>query len=361
MVPAYGRRVTAATASALPWDPIEMAARAARGLSPEAAAYFETTAVFPPTHDNEAGWAEWRFVPRVARDVASVSTSIGLLGETLAAPVLLAPCAFAGHAHPDGELAVARAAATARTTFVVSSSSTVAPADVARGAPGPCWLQLYVPREADRLAPTLAGAAEAGFKAVVVTVDAPVASVRLHGYVPDRGYVDPMLRARPHASPLNPSVTWSTLERIVELTPLPVLVKGILHPDDARAAIDAGARGVIVSNHGGRQLDGVVPTAIVLEAIAAAVAPSLVLVDGGIRSGRDVLRALCLGAHAVLIGRPYLWALAIAGEAGVVELLARLALELENALALTGCRGPSDASPSLLTRWRPAPPAAIQP
>jgi isopentenyl diphosphate isomerase/L-lactate dehydrogenase-like FMN-dependent dehydrogenase len=218
-----------------------------------------------------------------------------------------------------------------------------------------------VPREPELLAPTLAGAAEAGFTAVVVTVDAPVASVRLHGYVPDRGYVDPMLRARPHASPLNPSVMWSTLERIVELTPLPVLVKGVLHPDDARAAVDVGARGVIVSNHGGRQLDGVVPTAIVLEAIAAAVAPALVLVDGGIRSGRDVLRALCLGAHAVLIGRPYLWALAIAGEAGVVELLARLALELENALALTGCRSPADASPALLTRWRPAPPAAVQP
>ena len=129
-----------------------------------------------------------------------------------------------------------------------------------------------------------------------------------------------MLRARRTLSPLNPSVTWSTIERIVGLTSLPVLVKGVLRADDARAAVDHGAGGVIVSNHGGRQLDGVVPTAIVLEEIAAAVAPALVLVDGGIRTGRDVLRALCLGAHAVLIGRPYLWALAIAGEAGVVEI-----------------------------------------
>jgi len=172
--------------------------------------------------------------------------------------------------------------------------------------------------------------------------------VRVHGYVPDRAFVDPMVRARPHASPLNPSVTWSTIERIATLTTLPVLVKGLLRADDARAAIDHGAQGVIVSNHGGRQLHGAVPTAVVLEEIATAAAPVPVLVDGGIRSGRDVLRARCLGADAVLIGRPYLWALAIAGEAGVVELVQRLQLELENALALTGCRDPSEADRSLL-------------
>ena len=175
--------------------------------------------------------------------------------------------------------------------------------------------------------------------------------MRTHGYVPDRGYVDPVARARPHASPLNPSVTWATIERIVELTELPVLVKGVLRADDAREAIAHGAAGVVVSNHGERQLDGVVPTALVLEEIAAAVAPAPVLVDGGIRSGRDVLRALCLGAHAVLIGRPYLWALAIVGEAGVAELLSRMQLELENALALTGCRSPLEAGRDLLVRW----------
>lgn len=125
-------------------------------------------------------------------------------------------------------------------------------------------------------------------------------------------------------------------------------MKGLLRADDARAAIDHGARGVIVSNHGGRQLDGVVPTAMVLEEIAAAVAPAPVLVDGGIRTGRDVLRALCLGACAVLIGRPYLWALAIGGEAGVLELLGRWQLELENALALTGCRSPAETDRTLL-------------
>jgi 4-hydroxymandelate oxidase len=340
--------VTAEAGSALPWDLLELAEAARRRMSPDAATYFETTAVFPPAHENESAWARWRFVPRVGRDVAEVSTKVELLEVGMNAPILLAPCAFAGYAHPEGELAVARAAAAAGTTYVVPITSTVPVDDVARVAPGSCWLQLYVPRDEEQLAPTLARAAEAGFGAVVVTMDAPVGSIRRHGYVPDRAVVDPVARARSHASPLNPSVTWSTIERIVALTSLPVLVKGLLRPDDARAAFEHGARAVIVSNHGERQLDGVVPTSLVLEAIAAAVAPEPVLVDGGIRNGRDVLRALCLGAHAVLIGRPYLWALAIAGESGVSELLARWQLELENALALTGCRSPAEADRTLL-------------
>ena len=171
--------------------------------------------------------------------------------------------------------------------------------------------------------------------------------------MPDREYVDPLHRARPHTSPLNPSVTWKTIERIVALSSLPVLVKGVLRPDDARVAVLSGAAGVIVSNHGARQLEGVIPTAVVLEKIAAVAAPAPVLVDGGIRSGRDVLRALCLGAQGVLIGRPYLWALAISGASGVSEILLRYRLELENALALTGCRSPADADRDLLVRWTP--------
>jgi 4-hydroxymandelate oxidase len=334
-------------APTLPWDPLEMAQTARQHLTADAATYFETTAVFPPTRHNEAEWAKWRFVPRVGRDVASVSTGIDILGTAMAAPILLAPCAFAGHASPNGELAVARAAEATGTTYVVPTTSTVSPDEVARHTPGTCWLQLYVPRDPQQLAPTLAGAAAAGFAAVVVTMDAPVASIRAHGYMPDRGARDPLVRSRPDASPLNPSVTWSTIERIVGRTSLPVVVKGVLRTDDARAAFEHGARGVIVSNHGERQLDGVVPTAVVLEEIASA-ATGYVLVDGGIRNGRDVLRALCLGAHAVLIGRPYLWALAIAGEAGVAELLTRLRVEFENALALTGCRSATEADRSLL-------------
>jgi len=341
-------QVTDRAANPLPWDPNELAAEARRRLTDEAATYFETTAVFPPAHDNEAAWNDWRFVPRVGRDVASVATAVDLFGVTQRAPVLLAPCAFAGYAHPDGELAVARAAAATGTTYIVSSSSTHPTEEVARSARGTCWLQIYVPHEEEQLATALSSAERAGFGAVVVTVDAPVASIRVRGYMPDRATADPLLRARRQTSPLNPSVTWSTIARIVASTSLPVLVKGVLHADDARAAVDHGARGVVVSNHGGRQLDGVVTTASVLEGIAAAAQPATVLVDGGIRNGRDVLRALCLGADAVLIGRPYLWALAIAGEEGVAELLARFQVELENALALTGCRTPSDADRSLL-------------
>lgn len=343
--------MTEPTGPSLPWDPLEMAALARRKLTPEAATYFETSARYPPTHENEAAWAEWRFLPRVARDVGSVSTSVELLGMNMSAPILLAPCAFAGQAHPEGEFAIARAAGSVGTTLVVSASSTHPPEEVARGATGVCWRQLYLPSDETRLEPILDRAAEAGFRAVVITVDAPVASMRVHGYVPDQGYVDPMVRARPHASPLNPTVTWETIARVVSLTSLPVLVKGVLRADDARAAIDAGCVGVIVSNHGERQLDGVVPTAVVVEEIAAAASPAPVLVDGGIRSGRDVLRALCLGASAVLIGRPYLWALAIAGESGVVELLQRMQLELENALALTGCASVHEADRGLLVRY----------
>jgi isopentenyl diphosphate isomerase/L-lactate dehydrogenase-like FMN-dependent dehydrogenase len=237
--------------------------------------------------------------------------------------------------------------------YVVSQTSSKSPAEVARSAPGRCWLQIYVPADDNELLSMLADAARVGFGAIVVTVDAPVGSIRYHGYVPDRVFVDPMERARPNASPLNPAVTWKTIERIVEQSTLPVLVKGVLRPDDARAAVLHGAAGVIVSNHGARQLDGVVPTATVLEKIAAVADPVPVFVDGGIRTGRDVMRALCLGARAVLIGRPYLWALAISGASGVHELLLRLRLELENALALNGCTSPAEASRDLVVRWSP--------
>jgi 4-hydroxymandelate oxidase len=348
----YRQRVNAK--SGLPWEPQELAAAARRNLTAGTATYFETTAVFPPSAENEAAWAEWRFVPRVGRDVGSVSTEVEILGAKMCAPILLAPCAYTGRAHTGGELTVARAALETGTTYVVPVTSTKAPRDVAQSAPDRCWFQLYVPNDDDALEPLLADAADAGFGAIVVTLDAPVGSIRRYGYLPDRVTVDPTERARPGASPLNPSVTWKTIERIAAQSRIPVLVKGVLRPDDARAAVLHGAAGIIVSNHGGRQLDGVVPTALVLEKIAAVAAPAPVLVDGGIRSGRDVLRALCLGAQGVLIGRPYLWALAISGAPGVAEILLRYRLELENALALTGCRSPADAERDLLVRWTPA-------
>ena len=332
---------------------MDLAAAARRRLPPDAAAYYETTAVYPPARDNERAWAAWRFVPRFGIDVSEVSTASELLGRAVAAPILLAPCAYTGYAHPDGEWAVARGAARTGTPYVVSSASTQAPASVPSAAATPCWFQLYVPGEAAEVERVVRDAEEAGFEALVVTLDAPIGSLRRIGYVPDAAEHDPFEHARPAGSPLNPAVTWDTVGQLVELTPLPVLVKGLLHPDDAVLAVERGARGVIVSNHGSRQLDGVVPTAVVLEDIAREVADcALVLVDGGVRSGRDVLRALCLGAHGALVGRPYLWALAVGGEDGVDLLMRRYHLELENALALTGCRRIADAARPLV-RWQP--------
>jgi len=322
-------------------------------LAPNAATYYETTAVHPPARDNERAWASWRFVPRFGIDVSEVATSTTFFGRSMPAPLLLAPCAFAAFAHPDGEWAVARGAARTGTPYVVSSASSKEQATIPASAATPCWFQLYVPRAAPDVERIVRAAEDGGFEALVVTVDAPVASLRRTGYVPDAGERDPFEHGRPSGSPLNPAVTWTTVAEVVALTALPVLVKGVLHPDDALRAVECGARGVIVSNHGGRQLDGVVPTALVVEEIAGAVADrALVLVDGGIRSGRDVLRALCLGAHGALIGRPYLWALAVGAEDGVDLLLRRLHLELENALALTGCRSIADAGRALV-RWHP--------
>jgi 4-hydroxymandelate oxidase len=324
-------------------------------LTPEAATYYETTAVHPPARDNERAWAMWRFVPRFGVDVSVVSTATSFFGHEVPAPLLLAPCAFGGYAHPDGEWAVARGAARTGTPYVVSSASTKDQMTVPGAAATPCWCQVYVPHTDAEVEGVVRGAEDSGFEAIVVTVDAPIGSLRRRGYIPDADEHDPFEHARPSGSPLNPAVTWSTLERIAGLTSLPVLVKGVLCAADAEAAVAHGVRGVVVSNHGSRQLDGVVPTAAVVEDIAAAVGDrALVLVDGGVRSGRDVLRALCLGAHGVLVGRPYLWALAVAAEDGVDLLLRRYQLELENAMALTGCCTVGDADRARV-RWYPYP------
>jgi len=337
----------------LPWDPRELEARARDHLTPEAATYYETTAVHPPTRDNERAWATWRFVPRFGVDVSQVSTATTFFGREVPAPLLLAPCAFGGYAHPDGEWAVARGAAGTGTPYVVSSASTKEQTTVPAAAATPCWCQVYVPHGDDAVERVVRGAEDSGFEAIVVTLDAPIGSLRRRGYIPDADEHDPFEHARPSGSPLNPAVTWATLEHIVGMTELPVLVKGVLAAADADAAVGHGVRGVVVSNHGSRQLDGVIPTAAVVEEIAAAVGGrALVLVDGGVRSGRDVLRALCLGADGALVGRPYLWALAIAGEAGVDLLLRRYQLELENAMALTGCCTVVEADRALV-RWYP--------
>jgi 4-hydroxymandelate oxidase len=295
------------------------------------AAYADAAGERSTARENERAWSHWYLRPRVLVDVRAVSAATRVLGMPVSLPVLMAPCAYNALAHPDAELAVARAAHAVGTIQIVSTAASLPPAEIARATPADKWFQLYSdvdPKATDR---RLADAEEAGFKAIVLTVDAPVGAPRYHGY-PEHGF-GPVATG----SVLDPGLDWREVERIAARTRLPLLLKGLVHPADAARAAQGDVAGVIVSNHGGRQLDGSIPTALALPDVVAAAGDRLeVYVDGGIRSARDVLRALALGARAVLIGRPYLWALAIAGEAGVRELLERLRAELHNALMLTG-------------------------
>ena len=280
-----------------------------------------------PLAENRAAFDRVFFRPRVLIDVARIDASIDLLGHRLSFPVMLAPTAFNRLGHPDGELAAARAAGRAGTLMVVSTSASATIEEVAGQASGPLWFQLYVYRDRDITRDLVSRAAASGCTAIVLTVDMPrmgrrerdvrnrfslppdVTMRNLEGAGrPDiaRWGEDSSFMEYVHAQ-LDPSLTWEAVEWLKTVTALPILIKGVLSADDAERAIEAGAAGVIVSNHGGRQLDGAMATIDALPDIAAKVGDRLpVLMDGGIRRGTDVL-ALALGARAVLIGRPYLW------------------------------------------------------
>ena len=295
------------------------------------AAYSDAAREHNAARENERAWQRWGLRPRVLVDVRGASTATSVLGHEIALPVLLAPCAFAGHAHPDAEIAVARGAQAAGTLAVISTASTRSAEEVAAAASGPLWFQLYTEPDRSVTDERVARAEALGYRALVFTVDAPVGAPRYSGY-PERGF-----GAVATGAQLDPSLDWREMERIAAGSRLPVVLKGILHPLDAAEAVQRGVRGVVVSNHGGRQLDGVVPTARALPEVVEAAAGRLeVYVDGGLRSARDVLRALALGARAAWIGRPWIWALALGGAEGVQELLERLRDELRNALMLTG-------------------------
>jgi isopentenyl diphosphate isomerase/L-lactate dehydrogenase-like FMN-dependent dehydrogenase len=315
----------------------QLEARAREQLSPGAYAYFADAAyadaagLRTTARRNQLAWERWYLRPRVLVDVSQASTATTLLGTQVSLPVMLAPCAYLAHAHRDAEPAVARAAAATGALQVVSTASSTPPAEVARASDSPKWFQLYSdvdPAETDK---RVRAAEDSGFRALVLTVDAPVGAPRYSGF-PEAGF-GPVATG----SVLDPRLDWREVERIARSTPLPLVIKGLVHPDDARLAVGHGVAGVAVSNHGGRQLDGEIPTALALPGVVEAVAGRAeVYVDGGVRSARDVLRALALGARAVLIGRLHIWALAIAGEAGVRELLLRLQDELRNAMMLAG-------------------------
>ncbi len=316
--------------------------------------------------DNRAAFDAIRLLPRVLRDMTGASAETTLFGETAPFPVLIAPTAFHKLVHPEGELATARAAGLAGVWMTVSTQASVSLEDIARQARAPLWFQLYCqPSPADTLS-LVRRAEEAGYRALVLTVDAPINGVRnmeqRAGFaLPEgveavnlAGFAPPSSAPRQAGSPifqglLDGAPTWKTLEWLCRQTELPVLVKGVLHPDDAVLALDAGARGVIVSNHGGRALD-TAPAAIAMlpHVVRRVNGRAPVLVDGGVRRGTDVVKALALGASAVLIGRPVLHALGVGGVVGVAHMLTILRTEFEAAMALAGVRRVAEITRDIL-------------
>ncbi|HEX7082900.1 MAG TPA: alpha-hydroxy acid oxidase [Gaiellaceae bacterium] len=327
-------------------------AAAAARLQPGPLGYYAGGAGDEATlRDNLAAFGRWILRPRMLVDVAACSTATTVLGQEVSMPILVAPTAFQRVAHPDGEVGMARAARDAGTIMVLSTLATSTPAEVAEtGAPR--WFQVYVFRDAAVTDHLVAQARESGFSALVLTVDAPFRGNRERdartGFtIPDeievvslgRGGVTP----RDVFDQLSPSVSWRDVERLAADSGLPVLVKGILTAEDAALACEHGVAGVVVSNHGGRQLDGVAASLDALPEVVEAVAGRVeVLVDGGVRRGADAAKALALGARAVLAGRAPLWGLAARGEEGARHVLELLRAELLLAQQLLGCPTPAD-------------------
>jgi isopentenyl diphosphate isomerase/L-lactate dehydrogenase-like FMN-dependent dehydrogenase len=322
--------------------------------------------------ENERAFADVTVWPRVLVDVSRVDPATTVLGTAVSSPVLVAPTAFAKLAHPDGEAGIARAAAAAGTIMTVSTLASATMEEIAAAADGPRWYQLYIYKDRGVTEELVARAEASGYRAIVLTVDTPVLGHRerdsRNGFTLPDGVsvrnletcstvIDGAARWAEGSSftayihsLFDASLTWSTVEWLRETTRLPVIIKGVLRADDAELAVMAGASAIIVSNHGGRQLDGAPATVRALPPIVEAVdGRAEVYLDGGIRRGVDVLKALALGAGAVLVGRPCLWGLAADGEAGVARVLAMLKAELELAMALAGVPSAAAISPSLVT------------
>ena len=328
--------------------------------------------------ENRRAWDGWRLLPRVLRPLAGGHTRQTLLGREWPHPIMLAPVAYQRLFHPDGEHASALAAVAQGAGITLSTQASVALEDVARLALGEArrgalWFQLYVQHDRGFTRELVQRAEAAGYEALVVTVDAPtngardrerragfqlppgVRAVNLAGLAP-RPIADmPPGHSALFDGLLHGAPTWADIEWLAGLTRLPVLLKGVLHADDAATALRAGAAGLVVSNHGGRTLDTAVTTAFALPRIADVVAGRVpLLVDGGIRRGTDIVKALALGAQAVMVGRPCIWALAAEGALGVARAIRLLRDEFEIALALCGCATLSDADKALLVSAREA-------
>jgi lactate 2-monooxygenase len=363
---------------AIPVSVEELEQRATEAMEPKAANYVGAGAGSEDTiRANREAFQRRRIVPRMLRDVVARNLSTTLLGTAMPAPLLLAPIGVQRVLHPEGELATARAAAAVGVPMIAStaSHSTLEEIAEAGGPEAPRWFQLYWPNDPSLLRSFVERAEAAGYGAIVVTVDTFIPGWKprdlQQAWLPflegsgNANYMrDPVFRAGLERSPeedlgaatghylgvlANPSLTWDDLATLREITSLPILVKGIQHVDDAREAARRELDGIVVSNHGGRQVDGAVASLDALPAIAEAVGDELaILFDSGVRNGSDVLKALALGADAVCLGRPYVWGLTLDGQAGVETVLKMVLAELDLTMALCGLTRPAEVRPDLL-------------
>jgi isopentenyl diphosphate isomerase/L-lactate dehydrogenase-like FMN-dependent dehydrogenase len=361
---------------ALPCEPGQLEELARERLDPEPFGYVAGSAGTESTaRANRAAFDRWRIVPRFLRDVSTRKLTRDILGTHFPAPIALAPVGVQGIVHKDAELAVARAAGDVGLPMVLSTVSTYPLEQVAAEGSGPKWFQLYWPREREVAASFIARAKAAGFTALVVTLDTFILAWRprdlsraylpflhrmgLANYESDPAFLAGLDKAPdedPGGSVLrwmsmfgDPGKTWDDLEWLREQWDGPILLKGVLHPDDASRAADAGIEGVIVSNHGGRQIDGEIASLEALPEVVAAVGDRMtVLLDSGVRTGSDVIKALALGARAVLIGRPYVYGLGLGGEDGVRHVLRSLLAEFDLSMALSGCASLDDLGRQIL-------------
>jgi lactate 2-monooxygenase len=365
-------------APAVPVAVAELERAAIAAMEPRAANYVGAGAGSEGTMGaNAAAFERHRIVPRMLRDVSARDLSTTVLGTAMPAPLLLAPIGVQNILHPDGELATARAAAAVGVPMIASSASHYTLEEIAEagGPEAPRWFQLYWANDRELMESFVGRAERAGYGAIVVTVDTFIPGWKprdlqqawlpfLEGMGVGNYFQDPVFRAGLEQTPeedqgaatghflgvqANPALTWDQLETLRELTSLPIVVKGIQHVDDAREAARRGLDGIVVSNHGGRQVDGAIASLDALAPIAAAVGDELaVLFDSGVRGGADVLKALCLGADAVCLGRPYVWGLTLGGEAGVEAVLRMVLGELDLTMALCGLTAPDQLGPDCL-------------
>jgi lactate 2-monooxygenase len=372
----YARGLGGETPS-IPVPVAELERLAAEAMDERAANYVFAGAGSEGTIDaNRAAFQRRRIVPRMLRDVAERDLSTTILGTPMPAPLLLAPIGVQKVVHEEGELGTARAAAALCLPLIASTNSHFTLEEIAAaGGEGPRWFQLYWPNDRD-LAASLVGRAEtAGYSAIVLTVDTFVPGWKprdlqqawlpfLNGMGVANYFQDPVFRAGLERTPeedvgaatghflgvqANPALSWDDLDWLREQTLLPIVVKGIQHPDDAREAAQRGLDGIVVSNHGGRQVDGAIGSLDALPAIAEAAGDDLtILFDSGVRSGSDVIKALALGADAVCLGRPYIWGLALEGQAGVETVLKMILAEFDLTMALCGYTTPSQLGRDVL-------------